>query len=114
MNSVMQAQTAADSKTKLFIRGIKERETNMDAKQALEILSGKTKQYNELLEAIAVAAKSLNKQIPQKPLAIEDHIKYKTGKCPNCRYRVVYTTHCPDCGQKLDWNETASENGKEI
>lgn len=85
----------------------------MDAKEALEILSGGTNQYNDVLAAIAVSAKALKKQIPQKPYAIEPHQNFKAGKCPQCGYRVVYTTHCPDCGQKLDWNVSESAGGKE-
>ena len=85
----------------------------MDAKQALEILSGGTNQYNEVLAAIAIAAKALKKQIPQKPYVIEEHQNFKVVKCPQCNYRVFYTTHCPGCGQMLDWNVSKNTDGKE-
>ena len=85
----------------------------MNAEQALKILSGGTNQYNEVLAAIAVAAKALQKQIPQKPYAIEEHQNFKVGKCPQCNYRVFYAMHCPDCGQMLDWDVSENTDGKE-
>lgn len=85
----------------------------MKAKQAFEILTSGTYQYQDTLEAVAVAVKALKKQIPQKPYAIEEHQNFKVGKCPQCNYRVFYAMHCPDCGQMLDWNVSENTDGKE-
>ena len=70
--------------------------------------------YTELREAIDMAIKALEKQIPKKPEFEGDgysdgHLVYDTWICPNCekRYEVDYEEydHCPNCGQKIDWSE---------
>ena len=66
-------------------------------------------------EAIDMAIKALEKQIPKKPIPV-DYKKYMdTVKnalflkgaywCPNCKHVVKCGTYCRDCGQKLDWDE---------
>ena len=64
-------------------------------------------------KVIALACKALEKQIPKKPLDI--CTPYVTwGLCPTCKGEMtelggqpnrvfVNMAHCPDCGQKLDW-----------
>ena len=60
---------------------------------------------SEFDDAIYVAIKALEKQIPKKPV---DNPKNGWFECPNCGLIVwVYygtgeTHHC-DCGQCLDW-----------
>lgn len=61
------------------------------------------------LEALKVAAKALEKQIPMRP--IHNH------HCPNCGYGLPIKgitddfcsccfkqKYCPDCGQAIDWS----------
>jgi predicted RNA-binding Zn-ribbon protein involved in translation (DUF1610 family) len=57
-------------------------------------------------EALDVAIKALEKQIPKKPL--NDYCWH----CPNCEEEVYWDTecgqqkfrYCHNCGQKIDWN----------
>ena len=62
--------------------------------------------FREQEEALVMAIKSLEKQIPKKPI---ERIKMigldKGGKCPVCQKYVNNHNHwlyC-ECGQKLDW-----------
>lgn len=46
-----------------------------------------------------------DKQIPQKPILAGD---YKGWYCPTCdKYYTKYERHnyCPNCGQRIDWEE---------
>ena len=67
-------------------------------------------------EALELSALALKKQIPMKPVCIED----KMWCCPVCDNHLLpkwvkYPTelmpkteglpHCMSCGQKIDWNE---------
>ena len=67
-------------------------------------------------DAINMAIKALEKQIPKKPLNIED--KYWGCPCCNGMLMVRWITYpinpvplesgrdyCEDCGQKIDWSE---------
>lgn len=53
--------------------------------------------------AFEEAIMALAKQIPKKPVVIEDVI------CPNCSTTLIYCLHtseidcCDKCGQRLDW-----------
>lgn len=56
-------------------------------------------------EALKVAAKALEKQIPEKLLPEQRY--YGIGKCSRCG--VVFTDdttkYCGNCGQAIDWKE---------
>ena len=53
-------------------------------------------------EAIDVAIKSMEKQIPKKPIYQDEN-----EKCPSCGSFVILE-YCAKCGQKIDWgNEDA-------
>lgn len=64
-------------------------------------------------EAIDIAIKSLNKQIPKSPTyegdgyAPDGTFVWDEWLCPHCgsRFEVDYDdyNYCPDCGQKIDW-----------
>ena len=66
-------------------------------------------------EAIDIAIKSLNKQIPKSPTyegdgyAPDGTFVWDEWLCPHCgsRFEVGYDdyNYCPDCGQKIDWGE---------
>lgn len=66
------------------------------------------------LDALKVAVKALEKQIPMKPLDIQTPV-VKWGVCPNCkglpevlgRAQRVYCSmeYCYNCGQAIDWTE---------
>lgn len=88
----------------------------MNAQEALEIITNAIQSDGMTAEqdkALAIAQKALEKQIPKKPLDI--CTPYVTwGLCPTCKGEMtelggqpnrvfVNMAHCPDCGQKLDW-----------
>lgn len=75
------------NKTKETIRKIEE--NGGDAIKAVE-------------EACIVACEALEKQIPKKPIAVDDG----SHECPNCHDPEIYfDDYCPTCGQKLKWGE---------
>jgi len=54
------------------------------------------------------AIKSLEKQIPRKPLEQQLNInKDLIGLCPICMemWVIKYKGYCANCGQKLDWRD---------
>lgn len=67
----------------------------------------------EYREALELAVKALQIQIPMKPDNIESILdfsgKYYTskGNCPVCNSEGLYKSdfYCNKCGQKLDWGE---------
>lgn len=70
--------------------------------------------HDKSANAIDVAIKALEKQIPKKPLASIVEYRYGIFKkgttvlrlCPSCEEWVLYTHHkafCGNCGQALDW-----------
>lgn len=71
--------------------------------------------YIYMNEALNMAIKALEKQIPKKPMPIDyekyidiiDNAKFLRGAfwCPNCRHVVYSGSFCKDCGQKLDWSD---------
>lgn len=71
--------------------------------------------YIYMNEALNMAIKALEKQIPRKPTPIDyekyidiiDNAKFLRGAfwCPNCRHVVYSGSFCKDCGQKLDWSD---------
>ena len=77
----------------------------MDAKQAFEILNGGANNFEQTMDAIAVAAKALQKQIPQNPIRIMHDPEFPFVKCPKCEKTISKTKYCPECGQRLDWGE---------
>ena len=67
----------------------------------------------EKLEAAEVV-QALEKQIPKKVRIEAAGTKTISGYCPSCEKDLVYIiqgdrptfkSHCPVCGQKLDWKE---------
>ena len=65
-------------------------------------------------EAVNIAIKALEKQIPKKPDFEGDgywngELVYDTWICPCCEkhYEVDYEEYdcCPNCGQRIDWSE---------
>ena len=57
-------------------------------------------------EALILAIKALEKQVPKKPI---DNIEQEWFECPTCRRVVVLyhngkRHHC-ECGQSLDWSD---------
>lgn len=71
----------------------------------------------EYHEALELAIKALQVQIPMKPNNIKSIFdfsgRYYTtkGNCPVCNREGLYKSdfYCNKCGQKLDWGE---ENGR--
>ena len=73
-----------------------------------------TSGYYILCEALDMAIKALEKQIPKKPDLEGDgywngQLIYDTWICPCCEehYEVDYEKYdcCPNCGQVIDWSE---------
>ena len=57
----------------------------------------------EYYEAMDMAIKALEKQIPKKPKTDNRYIMYI---CPYCNDFVkVSHNYCQNCGQKLDWSD---------
>ena len=76
----------------------------MDAKQAIEILSDGTKDWKEVISALSLAIKALEKEVPKKPVEIKG-MKHR-GSCPRCKsIHDPRSLYCEDCGQKLDWEK---------
>ena len=71
-----------------------------------------------LLKGIKAAAAALEKQIPKKPLQVENSIEYN---CPGCGQYCGYVDalswdtpkFCVECGQALDWTDE-EDNKNEI
>lgn len=68
----------------------------------------------EHIKSIEMAIQALEKQIAKKPTYEGDghtdgHLVYDTWICTCCekRYEVDYDNYdyCPNCGQKLDWED---------
>lgn len=58
-------------------------------------------------EALALAIRALEKQIPKKPI-IETYRYTTLFICPYCERKqgIKYKQyHCIECGQKLDWSD---------
>ena len=56
-------------------------------------------------EAIDVAIKALEKQIPKKPKE-RDCIGFNTLACPGCEMALyLYEPYCDNCGQAIDWSD---------
>lgn len=64
---------------------------------------------------------AIKKQIPQKPLMVENEnkdkgtkicgITFKTGtiyKCRNCEMLISRHKYCQECGQLIDWSNIGS------
>ena len=88
----------------------------MNAQEALEIITnaiqtdGMTAEQDE---ALAIAQKALEKQIPKKGIMRGDNYS-SVLSCPNCRKPIVNVwniakyepNYCHYCGQALDWSDT--------
>lgn len=88
----------------------------MTPKEAIEILKDEH-DWSQLLcyvkAALKLAVEALEKQIPQSKRAPFDTEAISCGNCDSDISDTDYT-HCPYCGQKLDWtcledNETTFE-----
>ena len=60
-------------------------------------------------EALEMAIKALEKQIPKKPLfgTVHNDTAYYCGSCKNFIgfYDTRIYEYCHNCGQKLDWRQ---------
>ncbi len=64
-------------------------------------------------DACVVACEALEKQIPKKPIEVEEREEvdfyYLAFMCPCCNEDVIgqpyRPNNCKHCGQKLDWSE---------
>ena len=85
----------------------------MDAQKAFEIIGELSFDHAEsgdieIVEALDIAGKALEKQIAKKPLF---QFKHKDGTrfydCPVCTTFITRSaeTYCSVCGQRLDWSE---------
>lgn len=90
--------------------------TESEAIKALRLgdgieISGKSTRVAEFVQALDMAIKALEKQIPKKPMtSYDERVKENWCSCGVCcfgfgwkravRYKYKY---CPDCGQKIDW-----------
>ena len=63
-----------------------------------------------LLKGIKAATSALEKQIPKKPLQVENSIGYNCPGCGQCCGYVdvlswTMPKYCIECGQALDWTD---------
>lgn len=61
----------------------------------------------QLLLALDMAIKALEKQIPKKPERLKGSLfgeERYYHKCPTCGDPYVDDNYCPICGQALDWS----------
>lgn len=64
-----------------------------------------TSGYASLCEALDMAVKALEKQIPKKPVGLVGD--YDLPICPECKQMVDDTEfYCSTCGQELDWSDS--------
>ena len=70
---------------------------------------------DKVAEAVRLAVKAIEKQIPKTPNYEGDgywdgELVYDTWICPNCGkdYEVDYDDYkyCPECGQAIDWSDS--------
>ncbi len=84
----------------------KVRETIEDFKNLAELLQNKE---SPAVEHCNIAIEALEKQLPKKPIEVNDAYtpkigKFRVGTCPNCLVEVSDRFNvCLDCGQKIDW-----------
>lgn len=64
--------------------------------------------HSQNIEALEMAKKAVEKQIPKKAKNISTTVYYKQGRCPNCNALLKNTINifCSDCGQALDWSDS--------
>lgn len=65
--------------------------------------------HSQNIEALEMAKQAVEKQIAKEPIATSDDV-YDFGNCPHCNKKFdtelvceYEITHCPWCGQALDW-----------
>lgn len=86
----------------------KVRETIEDFKNLAELLQNKE---SPAVEHCNIAIEALEKQLPKKPIEVNDAYtpkigEFRVGTCPNCLVKVSDRFNvCLDCGQKIDWSE---------
>ena len=83
--------------------------------QSKRIIMALKHDYNPPNENVKITIDALEKQTPKRPNLEGDgydtngNLVYDTWICPNCEkhYEVDYDNYdyCPNCGQKIDWNE---------
>ena len=56
-------------------------------------------------EAIDVAIKALEKQIPKKPYKDNENGVYEKDHCPTCHRSLFPNDHHCECGQAIDWSD---------
>lgn len=84
----------------------KVRETIEDFKNLAELLQNKE---SPAVEHCNIAIEALEKQLPKKPIEVNDTYtpkigEFRVGTCPNCLVEVSDRFNvCLDCGQKIDW-----------
>lgn len=79
--------------------------TESEAKIILEAEIVHHAECSIFAEALGMAIKALEKQIPKKPLQKSYMVKGAVV-CPICEFVVLKADgYCSHCGQKLDWGD---------
>ena len=80
--------------------------------EAYKRLSSRTYQYADkegVYEDIEILGELVEKATPKKPRPLFLPMAYIPHKCPVCwspvNYRKEKFNYCPNCGQKIDWEE---------
>lgn len=78
----------------------------MTESEAKVILESEYKFHGECSifgEALTIAIKALEKQVPKKPKTDDRYVMYI---CPCCNdFIKVSQNYCPNCGQRIDFGE---------
>ena len=76
---------------------------NLRLSMKLEDKDNDVKFPYETYEAVDIAIKALEKQIPKKPKTDDRYVMYI---CPRCNEFIkINKNYCMNCGQKLDWSD---------
>ena len=85
----------------------------MKEKDVIEYFKGCKSSVETCNEALGLAVKALEKQIPKKGIMIGDNYS-SVLSCPKCRKPIANVwniakyepNYCHYCGQALDWSDT--------
>ena len=79
------------------------------------VINGKNNiiEVKDYVEFVGVATESLEKQIPKKPIEIDEkedddfyYLSFICGSCLESVFGQSYRpSYCKQCGQKLDWGD---------
>ena len=85
--------------------------TAQEAIKRLQYERAAREYHSNLNEVFDMAIEALEKQIPKKPIKINETYVVERGEwvadyeCPSCGNPYADDSYCSCCGQKLDWGD---------